>query len=395
MIDFIYKLKYITNKKFVGYINEFESSFSKEIDYKDTKMRKIIVLYCGGTISSKPDKDGVRNASSIDLIEEYKKHHSYSPSFIDNIDIAETHTIYRGLSENITSEIEKDIIAKIRGAVGSKESIGVLLTFGTDAIVGMSRTVFRECHSDFQERGITLVITGANDDTTVVGSDAWDNLGLAFKTLAEDPKGVVVCFGDRVIPANRVERLPFNGKSMTLGDINEIDYWKDMCNSHTRKDEFLQSYLLEHGVALYYVNRVSINNHNEFLSQIRSKNTKVVIFVLYHSGTANTDGGESSVSELIKTLVTEYGIICFGASDNDEPVTLDSYSTGVTLREAGLIPLYNMTYSFALIKASLILVKNREEIISEMLRNFNGEIDESLINRKQIETLKRMYTWTK
>lgn len=113
--------------------------------------------------------------------------------------------------------------------------------------------------------------------------------------------------------------------------------------------------------------------------------------MLYHSGTANTEKLELSVSHLVNKLRVERDIIFFGVTENGEPVDLHSYETSVRLREAGVVPLYNMQVKVALAKLQLVASNTNTHIIDEMLDDKVGEIDESQIITEDIEKLKKLY----
>lgn len=116
-----------------------------------------------------------------------------------------------------------------------------------------------------------------------------------------------------------------------------------------------------------------------------------MLLILYHSGTANTDLPESSVAKLVKKLRQEKGIIFFAVSENGEPINLKSYETGIALLKAGVIPLYNISRIVAKRKLQLLHVSSAPNLITEMLKNQVGELDESMVSPTEIKKLKLLY----
>ena len=100
-----------------------------------------------------------------------------------------------------------------------------------------------------------------------------------------------------------------------------------------------------------------------------------------------------SVADLVRKLREERHIVFFGATENGEPVDLHSYETSVRLRKAGIVPLYDMAKDVALTKLRLLSGNSSvEQLISEMLRNRVGEIDERKIIPEDIDQLVELYS---
>jgi L-asparaginase/Glu-tRNA(Gln) amidotransferase subunit D len=117
-----------------------------------------------------------------------------------------------------------------------------------------------------------------------------------------------------------------------------------------------------------------------------------IILNLYHSGTANVEEAGESVAKLVEDLRRKRGIVFFGVTENGEPVDLHAYETSVRLREAGVVPLYDMLRDVALAKLRLMDGKaSAGQLIEAMLHNDVGEVDEQQIITTDISDLKRLY----
>ena len=98
----------------------------------------------------------------------------------------------------------------------------------------------------------------------------------------------------------------------------------------------------------------------------------------YSDGILSTrDGSGFSFIKSIERAKKE-GIPAFATSQTIGKTTLQAYITGEKLREAGLIPLGDMTTESAVVKLMWVLGhgSNYDEITNAMLANISGEITE-------------------
>ena len=98
----------------------------------------------------------------------------------------------------------------------------------------------------------------------------------------------------------------------------------------------------------------------------------------YSDGILSTrDGSGFSFIKSIERAKKE-GIPVFATSQTIGKTTLRAYKTGEKLREAGLIPLEDMTTESAVVKLMFVLghSSNCDEIKKDMLANIAGEITE-------------------
>lgn len=117
-----------------------------------------------------------------------------------------------------------------------------------------------------------------------------------------------------------------------------------------------------------------------------------MLLTLYHCGTANTEDPKASVARLVKEMRVTYNVIVFAITENGEPFDLHAYGTSTDLREAGVVPLYDMLRDVALAKLRLLPDMPRPTLIDAMLTNRVGEIDGRRIRTDDIAQLKVLYS---
>ena len=359
------------------------------------KSQSVFLLFAGGTISSLARKDGALVGGHVfNLIEKLSEK---SPGSFKDLNITKSDIIFSGLSENIVSSIHTTIWHSVIKILISKPS-RIVITHGTDSLEQTARFLEKKLRS-YRKKGTThIILTAANFPTDNPHTDVWDNLSYAINVkVPQSPQNCVyIAFQNRLIPSSLVVKEYFLNAPMAYISKTEKKYLrikkqyrKKVSNLIYKLKKNTSSKIDKTGIISYDVNIIR-KNHDTFLKKIKSRVCKVVVFKLYHSGTANTIDPHSSVSKLVQQL-TQNGIVCFGATENGEPTNLHSYETSVTLRESGMVPLYNMLFEVALHKLWLLNVKknnlSRKEIIKLMLTNYGGEIDEGMIIQNDIKKL--------
>jgi len=361
-------------------------------------MKQIAVLYGGGTISSVATA-GYRVANGkIDLVAELQKHKPIQT--LDFLQLENPVIVYEGLSENIDTRYQNIIFQHIRKTIDSGNYHGILLTFGTDAMCEMAKLIELTFEKILNYHKITLIITGANQDIAHPQTDAWDNLYLALSSFKKSDAGVFIAFGGRLIRASQAVMEPFN-TAMRFSDKEDSHYiLLNQYRADSRKYFAEKFPYVTPKATVYHVNTTQITTHLPLLETIAQNKMCVVIFVLFHSGTANVENEQISAVRLIRTLIHDYQVLCLGTTENGEPTTLNGYETSIALRQAGLIPL-NMDYQTALAKANWLLeslqINHADEFIGLMLFNHFGEIKNPLLTKYQIQEYQTQYAdlWKK
>ena len=363
----------------------------------ELKVRTAMV-YAGGTISSLKTNDGYCEGGHV--VDCATKIRENAPDIAENFDLVRTEVAYTGLSENMDQGYWNDIARAVRSALETSPK-AIIVTHGTDSMEQTARFLQKELGELLTQKGTQVILTGANKDLSDPSTDAWNNLGFAFESAKDSTKpGVFVAFYRKLISAELIVKEPFNGTEMQYTSLNEPEYLDAKWIQDKQADKLIAELKQKFGInietmtdtVVQYPVNVIRSNHNDFLDYVKQRNVKAVLLVLYHSGTANTEKSELSVAKLVKNLREQYGIVFFGVTENGEPADLHAYETSVKLREAGVIPLYNMNQAVALAKLQLAVPKGPGQIIDFMLTNVAGEIDETRIINEDIEKLQRLYT---
>ena len=359
----------------------------------------IEVIYAGGASTISATSEGYiasgRAYNLIGLLEER------FPDFELDLNWGRKQVAYNGLSENIVAAQWTTIDDEITSALDNRPK-SVLITYGTD---GMEQFV-RHLRSVFQQRlmasGQTIIVTGANKDIEEEDTDAWDNLMFALEQCASEEiaAGVYVAFHRDLIPANETVKLPYvPGSTQTFVSVNSKRYKKALADQQATAQSQISALIEKFGhqpdesiATIYDVNSARLD-HQKFIDTVGlHEDTTAIILNLYRCGTANTTKPGKSVLDLVHYMRVLQRIVCFGVTENGQPVDLHAYETSVKLREAGVVPLYNMLRDVALVKLYLLGTSlSRTELINAMLKNEVGEIDESLINEDDIEALLQLY----
>lgn len=359
------------------------------------------IIYAGGTISSLATEEGHREGGhDVDLVAMLQEHFPEVAEM--GLEIGEKQTAFTGLSENMNPTHWESIDEAIDQSL-TRNPRGVMITHGTDSMEQTALHLSDKYSELLRENGTSIILTGANDDLETEGTDAWDNLMFALASASasesEDHEpGVYVAFHGRLIKADDVVKLPYveGGESTFISRSDDafrsaLETQKVRSASHTSNLEQIYGKPQDEALAIDYDVNVIRQNHQELLDYVDSHDVKAIVLTLYHSGTANTEDEGSSVVALVETL-RERGIVVFGATENGEPADLHAYETSVKLREAGVVPLYDMPKDVALAKLRLLgAADDPKELIEEMLRSKTGEIDESRVIKEDVDALISLY----
>lgn len=356
----------------------------------------IEVVYAGGTISSLATDEGHREGGhAVDLVSLLEER---SPDFHADFQIGNKEIAYTGLSENTTEEDLEVIDEKVESAL-NRSPRGIALTCGTDAMEQIARHIDSNFGARLREKDIRLVLIAANDDIEHPETDAWDNLQFGLESAVSGADaGVYVGFHQRLVPADEVVKIPYiDGGDPGFISKHDPEYIRLLHQQmeHSARLNLRLKVALNRqpndALAMNYDVNVMRSNHDDLLEYLDNHHPQAILMTLYHSGTANTETPGQSVAELVQKLRESKGITCFGVTENGEAVDLHQYETSVKLREAGLVPLYDMPKEAALMKLQLAGPElSRRKLISYMLTSVAGEIDQTKIIQDDIDALKQM-----
>jgi len=402
--EIIAVLKRLAIQKVILGCTELPMIFTREreagIDFIDpadvlakyVKAQSVLLLFAGGTISSIARKDGALVGGYIfDLIERLSEN---MPGSFKHLNITKSDIIYSGLSENINFSIQNKIWQSVKNALSCSPA-RIVITHGTDTIEQTARFLENKLRSYKKQITTKIILTAANYPPDSLGTDVWENIRYAItkKISHSDKYFVHIAFQERLIPSTQAVKEYYLGRPMMYISKTDQHFFKikkqylyKVSHQINILKKRISSGFDKNGILFYEVNVVR-KNHNLLLKKIQTNHCKVVLFKLYHSGTANTVDPESSVSVLVKEL-TKKGVICFGATENGEPTNLHLYETSVELLRSGMVPLYDMLFEVALYKLYLLNIEknsfSRKEIIDKMLTNYGGELNVKLIIREDI-----------
>lgn len=401
----------------------------------------------GGTIGSSQEETG----GSINVVnggKEFFNREINEALARNSITVTSKNPAYNILSENIdTSYVIKlaetltniintespDHIVVTHGTDSMDKVVRLLTTFGDSAVedaiyghLGDNKELIEALENLDQainDKGTSIVFTGSNKTYEIDPKEVNENIIGAFNSVYQENKsrldsGIYIYFHDKLIPGEHATKDIYDPNiSMRYADSSSEDF-KNKQNLNKANEEKtiarLRASILgndtpqllgESKVITYEVNQIR-ENHNEFLENLSKRPaTKAILLTLYHSGTANTNPeSEASTLKLIEKIRRQHpNIAIFAVNENPgEPVTLDetSYQGTVNMREAGLVPLYNMHREVAEAKFDMLIKKEpdiqAEKLISEMLAPRAGtenyaEINTGLINQYHIKALKTHY----
>lgn len=346
------------------------------------KSESVAIVFAGGTISSQIDRHGTHHGGKkFNLVENLIK---LKPGVIKNINLTKAKIAYQGLSEDMTRQNQYAILTQVRHLIKNGVS-RIVITHGTDAMEQTGRYLAKNLISDLKNSRTSVIMTGSNKDSTHPQTDAWDNLSLAIHSPDQVLQNeVYLAFNQKIVLARNARKIFLPPDLMYYLDENSREYHESLKlfdqQSQAQKQALSAYYavLPTKAATTYFVNQIR-PSHTRFLTKINNRpNIKAVVFVLYHSGTASSIDPRSSVAALVKQLIKR-GITCFGATENGEPTDLNAYTSSVKLRQAGMIPLYDLIYPVAKHKINLIFAKNpnlsQDLLVKEVLTPRAGELN--------------------
>jgi L-asparaginase/Glu-tRNA(Gln) amidotransferase subunit D len=349
----------------------------------------------GGTISAVQDAENVRRAGGINPFAALV----HEGLCFRGLALSDPITVYQGLSENISAAERSSISQTLQSCLAKPVSQGVLLTFGTDAMAAISRHL-ASC-IDFSADNTPIIITGASHPIGSANSDALENLQLAIDSFGTLASGVYIAFGGQVIPGKYAAVEPYFGQGLRYSDRTSSRYKTLVQKKQDEISEAESCFFIDPAhsahreVVMYPANSIQETAHEPLLGMAESGKLKSVVFILYHSGTASAAFSQSDIAVLVQKLHA-MGVLCFGASESGEPVTLASYTTAIRLRQSGLVPLYSMDYRLAYSKAKYLIAHGvpASNMVQAMLTDCYGELAGAKINKEHIAELTDMYNNT-
>jgi len=201
-------------------------------------MGKVTLLFTGGTIAMKVDKDlngAIPSLSPNDIVQ--------TLSGIDEFDNLEVYEFSRKPSPSITPLDMKRIASKVQELLDQPESSGVVVIHGTDVLE--ETAFYLNAVIDSKK---PVVLTGSMKNASELGYDGLTNLVSSIKVCLSDDsigKGTLVVMNDTINSALEVTKTHTMSldtfKSIEFGPLGMIDhqevlYYRNI--THSKKYNF-------------------------------------------------------------------------------------------------------------------------------------------------------------
>ena len=271
----------------------------------------------------------------------------------------------RILSEEITPEDWARLLAAIDEHVRQGAASAVVIAHGTDTLAYSASLVFWL----FPKPPIPIVFTASLQPAGTPGSDAIPNLRKAIHVAAEEPPGVYVVFGGKVLsPVNlKFEKVAPDG----------FRNWNMASARHTASPLFGEPALgegrerlrerIESAINASMILRVYPGMRADHLIDLMERGVRYFVLELYDTGTASLRESPYSLRAAF-TAARERGVRFFCTSQQEGIVDFSRYVTSHELWREGAIPMGSLTTESAYTKliACLAFSENEEEVLARM-----------------------------
>jgi L-asparaginase/Glu-tRNA(Gln) amidotransferase subunit D len=329
------------------------------------KMKKILVVFTGGTIGSRIHNStiDVDEESGFYLLKLFQDKYHYDLEFdtLQPINI---------LSENCTPN-HWEILLNAMWQIDRSKYDGIIVTHGTDTLPYTSASI----SFIFNDTEIPIVITGSNYALDGEGSNGLNNFCCSVEfvintalpgvyTIYEDNHGKnVVYLASRIQEADSYNDQFSGFGGDAFGEIRngefllnnnrinpQVDRLKEQIHSHT--GSFDAKFTFHNQI-------IAIRPYPGLDYSILqfAKKPKAILHSLYHSGTGCTDVADCSIAEFVKRC-REEGIDLYLISFKN--IDRDLYRTSREILENGAIPLQNISFEAAY--AKLCIAYNQTEM---------------------------------
>lgn len=320
-------------------------------------MKKILVLFTGGTIGSTTDNGIIHVAGDgrFDLISAYRRQFSNDVKF-------ECRQILNILSENMLFP-HWERIAEILCGVDCDNYRGIIITHGSDTLAYTSAFIGMY----FRHIDIPVYIIASNKPINEKGSNGLFNFAAAVDKIIEgEYTGVFTLYEKVYMPTRIMPADNYCDKFHAFGEDGENDYtvFRGIHpNALKRNREKLFDGTIElksHIMKIIGYPGIDFSQYN------LDSNPAAVLYVPYHSGTACTltkYGEKYSLCEFIKKcLLNDIRVYICGLKKSET-----MYDTLRDIISAGGIPLYNISDVAAYMKL-LIAYNQKDYPVGEIMR---------------------------
>ncbi|HEY9205136.1 MAG TPA: asparaginase domain-containing protein [Candidatus Methanoperedens sp.] len=368
-------------------------------------MRKLRILYTGGTIGGKQDSESgvieedIKRKQFMELL--FKKYPLLEADLEQEKVEISSDTPIKEFSENIIPSDWKLIVKSIHKAIDDGVE-SIVVAHGTDTMCYTSAAL------SFMLQGIEIpiVMTGSNFPLEVERTDAPTNMHDAIRVALDNRfKGIFLVFSgienqssdihlgcrarkekfyDNCFKSVNVEMIGklqkrFLSKKDLIKIVNHqllsqiIKLNEKKSNQLKNQEDRIKKINIEDKISFF---KVYPGFNPELIDYVIEKgDTKGIILELYNSGT----GCIRSRYSLLKSLDTAKSkeIPVFITSQHEGSVLMDTYISSRKLKEVGAIPLKDMITEAAIPKLMWVLgqTSSIKEVTEMMLTNLCGEIE--------------------
>lgn len=327
------------------------------------KKRKILLLFCGGTISMHKGDEGALKATFT-----HEQFFELEPRIHDIAEISVRFVINED-STNTGRQLWEELAAIIEKEYDHYD--GFLITTGTNTMAYMSSAL----SFSIQNLGKPVAITGAQIPAEIISSDARNNLVNAVRVATMDLGGVFVVFGSKVIKGCRAKKKSesdldafgtFNQSD--LGEISlGIRIMDDDCCRHNDRPVFRNGF--EDNIVCFTNVPGLKNNHVEALID---NGVKGLVFRGFGSG----DVPEVLLPALKKAYEKEIPVIITTQCPGGATV-MGVNEPGLLALKAGVVQAFDMSMESMTTKLMWMLHQKVKfaNFKSVFQKNLVGEID--------------------
>jgi len=165
------------------------------IDPQEEKKKKILILFCGGTISMSKNAEG-----SLDVAHGADQFFKLEPRIVEIAEI-DVRSVMNIDSSNAVPENWQQIAQAISEEYEKYD--GFLITHGTNTMAYTASAL----SFALQNIGKPVVLTGAQVPAEVISTDGRNNLVNALRVCTLDISGVFVVFGSKIIMGVRSKKI--------------------------------------------------------------------------------------------------------------------------------------------------------------------------------------------
>ena len=327
-------------------------------------MKKIHILFCGGTITMRKDSNGqlLPHYSGDDILKKIPQLDTIATISFENITNID--------SSNMTPDVWKAIALTVEKKYELYD--GFVIVHGTDTMAYTASAL----SFAIQNLDKPIVLTGAQKAIDDIPSDALNNLTNAIKVATMDVYEVMIVFGTLILRGNRATKISESSlnafESPLTMPLGEVSLEPVFDKTHTKQKKAGRSLVVK---AEFDPNIAVIAVHPGF-------NPAIILNALIsncHGLIVEAFGAGNIPDMLVETLTKaknlEVPIVVL--SQCHKGITrMHIYKVGYQALKAGVIPGRDMTVEAASTKLmwALSQTKNMNEIKKIMQKNSVGEL---------------------